>query len=236
MQNTLTIARRQLASYFNSAVAYMVIGVVLAFLGYFFWSRFFLVQRASARALFDLLGVAMFLAAPALTMGLLAQEKRSGTIELLITMPVRDWEVIVGKYLGVVGLYGVLLLLTLPYPICVSMLGDLDWGQVVTGYLGVFLYGGAMLALGVMASSYTEEQLVAFFSALIICFFAWFIDNILPFLPLKLASVFEWMSFTYHYDSMTRGVIDLRDVIFFLTVITFSLGLAFRSLESRRWK
>ena len=234
MSTTMTIARRQFASYFNGATAYFVIGIILTFLGYFFWSRFFLMQRASARVLFDLMPAALFIGAPALTMGLLAQEKRTGTIELLITMPVKDWEVIVGKYLGVLGLYGVLLLLTLPYPICVATLGDLAWGQVASGYFGLFLNGGAMLALGVAASSYTEEQIVAFMVALVLFFAAWFLDNLLPFLPF--ASVFEWLSFTYHYDAMTRGVIDLRDVVFFLTVIAFSLGIAFRSLESRRWK
>ena len=111
----------------------------------------------------------MLFAAPALTMGLVAEEKRSGTIELLLTMPVRDADVIVGKYLGVLGLYAVLLLLTLVYPISVSMLGPLDWQQVAAGYIGVFLMGGAMLAVGLATSAWTENQLVAFFISFAIC-------------------------------------------------------------------
>jgi ABC-2 type transport system permease protein len=150
-------------------------------------------------------------------------------------MPVRDAEVIIGKYLGAFGLYAVMLALTLVYPISVSTLGNLDWGQVWTGYLGLLLEGGAMIALGLFASSWTDNQLVAFFIAATACFAFWIIDRFLPFLPPGAASVFEWLSFDYHFRSMARGVIDTRDVLFFLSIIGLSLGLAFRALERRRW-
>lgn len=236
MRNTLAIAKRQFASYFNGSIAYIVICTLLLLLGFFFWKTFFLYERATVRDLFQLMPMALMIAAPALTMGLLADEKRNGTLEVLLTMPVSDAQVIVGKYLGVLGLYAVLLVLTLPYPVSVSTLGPLDWGQTLAGYLGLFFLGGAMLAIGLLTSSFTENQLVAFFVALgvnvvLVFLFRYF----LPLLPAAMASTLEWISLSYHMDSMARGVIDTRDLVFFLSVIVFSLMFAFRALESRRW-
>jgi ABC-2 type transport system permease protein len=185
--------------------------------------------------MFDLMSILLLPTAPAMTMGLLAEEKRTGTIELLLTMPLRDTEVVIGKFLGALGLLCVLLLLTLPYPISAGTLGQLDWGPVLSAYLAVLLQGAAMLAIGLLASSWTENQLIAFFSGAIICFALWIVARFLPFVPQAVASVLEWVSFDYHYENMLRGVIDSRDVIYFLSIIGFSLVLAFRSLESRRW-
>jgi ABC-2 type transport system permease protein len=207
----------------------------LLMMGFFFWNPFFLINRASVRNMYDLMAVLLLPTAPALTMGLLAEEKRQGTIEILLTMPVRDTEVILGKYLAAFGLLSVLLLLTLAYPISVSTLGNLDWGPVWAGYLALLLEGGAMLALGVLASSWTENQLIAFFTSGMICFVFWVVSRFLPFIPSQAASVVEWLSFDYHFQDIVRGVVDSRHVIYFLSVIGFSLALAFRSLESRRW-
>jgi ABC-2 type transport system permease protein len=129
----------------------------------------------------------------------------------------------------------VLLLLTLAYPISVSTLGNLDWGPVWAGYLALLLQGGAMLALGVLASSWTDNQLIAFFTSGMICFVFWVVSRFLPFIPTEAASIVEWLSFDYHFQDIVRGVVDSRHIIYFLTVIGFSLVLAFRSLESRRW-
>lgn len=235
MQRTLTIAKRELLSYFNSPAAYIVICLFLILMGWFFWQPFFLVNRASVRSMFDLMSVLLLPTAPALTMGLIAEEKRTGTIELLLTMPVRDMEVIVGKYLGALGLFAVLLVCTLPYPISVGTLGDLDWGPVWAGYIGLLLEGGAMLAIGVLASSWTDNQLIGFFVASATCFMFWIIDRFLPFMPQGVASILEWLSFDYHFRNIARGVLDTRHVFYFLSVIGLSLALAFRSLESRRW-
>lgn len=235
MSKTLTIARRELVGYFNGPAAYIVLCLFLVLLGVFFWSPFFIINRSSVRGLFDLMSVLLLPTTAAITMGLLAEEKRTGTIELLLTMPLRDTEVIIGKFLGALGLLVVLLVLTLAYPISVNTLGRLDWGPVLAGYLAVFLQGSAMIAIGVLCSSYTENQLIAFFSAGMISFAFWIVSRFLPFVPQQIASVVEWISFDYHYESMMRGVIDSRDVIFFLSIIGFSLALAFRSLESRRW-
>jgi ABC-2 type transport system permease protein len=235
MHRTLTIAKREFASYFNGPSAYIVICLFLVLLGMFFWNPFFLFNRASVRSMFDLMSILLLPTAPAMTMGLLAEEKRTGTLEVLLTMPIKDTEVILGKFLGALSLLLVLLLLTLPYPISVATLGNLDWGPVIAGYVAVMLQGAAMLAIGVLASSWTENQLIAFFIAAALNFGLWVLTNFLPFVPEAVASVLEWLSFNYHFDSMLRGVIDSRDIIYFLSMIGFSLALAFRSLESRRW-
>ncbi|HJK98277.1 MAG TPA: ABC transporter permease, partial [Polyangiaceae bacterium LLY-WYZ-14_1] len=214
MGNTLTIARRQFAAYFNSPTAYIVLSVLLLFVGFFFWEAFFLVGRATIRDMYSLMTWSLFIAAPALTMGLIAEEKKTGTIELLLTMPVRDGEVIVGKFLGALGLYAVLLLLTLPYPISVASLGDLDWGQVASGYFGLLLLGAAMLSVGLAASSWTDNQLVALFVGAFLCLIFVLVDRVLPLLPTGAASVLEWLSFDFHLRPMTRGVIDTRDVFY----------------------
>jgi ABC-2 type transport system permease protein len=235
MRQILTIAGRQFRSYFNGPVAYIVICIVMLTLGFFFWKTFFLFGRASAREMFRWLSLILVFALPALTMGLLAEEKRTGTIELLITMPVTEARVIVGKFVGVLGFYTVLLVLTVPYPFSISTLGNLDWGPVWSGYLGLFLQGSAILAIGLMASSWTANQLIALFVALTLSVALWVLDKVLALLPTRAASALEWLSFDYHFQSMARGVIDLRDVLFFFSVTLFALAVAFRALESRRW-
>lgn len=235
MNHILTIGGRQFRSYFNGPVAYIVICIVMLALGFFFWNTFFLYGRASAREMFRWLSLILVFALPALTMGLLAEEKRTGTIELLITMPVTDAQVILGKFIGVFGLYAVILVLTLAYPLSVSTLGNLDWGPVWSGYLGLLLQGSAVLAIGLMASSWTDNQLIALFVALTLSVFFWVLDKFLALLPTNAASALEWLSFDYHFQSMARGVVDLRDVLFFSSVTIFALALAFRALESRRW-
>jgi len=235
MNHILTIGGRQFRSYFNGPVAYIVICIVMLALGFFFWNTFFLYGRASAREMFRWLSLILVFALPALTMGLLAEEKRTGTIELLITMPVTDAQVILGKFIGVLGLYAVILVLTVAYPISVSTLGNLDWGPVWSGYLGLLLQGSAVLAIGLMASSWTDNQLIALFVALTLSVFFWVLDKFLALLPTNAASALEWLSFDYHFQSMARGVVDLRDVLFFFSVTIFALALAFRALESRRW-
>jgi ABC-2 type transport system permease protein len=222
MRRTLTIAKREFIGYFNGPAAYIVICLFMILMGVFFWNPFFLINRATVRGMFDMMSVLLLPTAPAMTMALLAEEKRTGTIEVLLTMPLKDSEVILGKFLGAFGLLCVLLLLTVPYPVSVATLGQL-------------LQGAAMLAIGVLASSWTENQLIAFFTGAMISFALWILSRFLPFVPQAAASVLEWISFDYHYENMLRGVVDTRDVIYFLSIIGFSLALAFRSLESRRW-
>lgn len=235
MQNTLAIAGRQFRSYFNGPVAYIVVCIVLLMVGGFFWPPFFLMGRATVREMFRLFGWTLVFAAPAITMGLIAEERRSGTLELLITMPVREAEVIFGKFLGAFGLLAVMLAVSLPYPLSVWTLGHLDWGPVLSGYLGLLLQGGAMIAIGIAASSFTDNQLVAFFVSFFVCAVFVLVGFLLPLMPPSVVNFFEWISFDFHYESLSRGVIDTRDVFYFLSIAGFCLLLAFRALESRRW-
>ena len=237
MQNTLTIALRQFRGFFNGAVAYIVISIVLVVLGFLFWTPFFLMNHASVREMFRFLGIILSFAVPILTMGLLAEERRSGTLELLITMPVRDADVIFGKFLAAMGVIAVLLLCTLPYPISVATLGNLDWGPVFTGYFGLLLETGAMVAIGLMCSAFTDNQLIACAMSLVICTpLGFFLNWFLPFMPTGFfVDAASMIAFEPHFESMMRGVIDTRDVVYFASVTGFSLMIAFRALESRRW-
>lgn len=235
MSLVLTLAARQFRSYFNGPTAYIVLGLVLFVLGFLFWETFFLYDRASVREMFNYLRAILVVATPALTMGLIAEEKRTGTIELLLTMPVTDVQVILGKFLGVLGLFGVLMLLTLPYPMAVATLGPLDWGPVFSGYLGLFLQGAAMLAIGLMASTVSDNQIVAFFVALVLIAFFAMIGMLLPLLPQGVANVLEYLSFTHHFEGLARGVVDLRAVIYFGSLTVFAGLVSLFSLESRRW-
>jgi len=235
MTNIRTIAGRQFRSYFNGPIAYIVVAVFLLVLGFLFWQTFFLQQRATAREMFNYFSLINYFALPAVTMGLLAEEKRTGTIELLITMPVTDAQVILGKFLGVLGLYLVMMLLTLPYVFSISSLGELDWGPVFAGYFGLLLQGLALIGIGLACSSFTDNQLIAFFAALAISVFFFLIDKFLPLMPRGLQPMLEFISFDVHLNLLRRGVIAVRDTLFFLSVAGLAVLIAFRSLESRRW-
>lgn len=174
--------------------------------------------------------------APAVTMKLIAEEKRSGTFEVLVTLPVRDSEVILGKYLASVALLAIALFMTLPFALTVSLFGDIDTGPIIGGYIGLFLLGASYLAIGFMASTFTEHQIIAFFVAAFISFIFFLLNRLLIFLPESLASVLEYISFDYHFEGIARGVIDSRNIIYFLSFIAICLIISYRSLESRRWK
>ncbi len=235
MTNIRTIAGRQFRSYFNGPIAYIVVAVFLLVLGFLFWQTFFLQQRATAREMFNYFSLINYFALPAVTMGLLAEEKRTGTIELLITMPVTDAQVILGKFVGVLGLYLVMMLLTLPYVFSIGSLGELDWGPVFAGYFGLLLQGLALIGIGLACSSFTDNQLIAFFAALAISVFFFLVDKFLPLMPRGLQPMLEFISFDVHLNLLRRGVIAVRDTLFFLSVAGLAVLIAFRSLESRRW-
>ena len=171
---------------------------------------------------------------PAISMRLLADEKKSGTIELLYTYPIKDSEIVVGKYLAALGLLGVVLVCTLFYAFTIASLGNIDTGQTVAGYVGLVLMAAAYLAIGVFASSVTDNQIVAFILALFISFFFFIADKILFFLPSGLAGVFEYLGIEYHFQNVARGVIDTRNLLYFASVIFFALLLASHALSRRR--
>lgn len=236
-QNIRPIFRRELRSYFNSPVAYVVIVVFLAILGWFFASNLFLNNVASLYIIFDspLVKILFLVIAPAITMRLLAEEKKSGTIELLTTKPVKDVEIILGKFFAAWCVLGAALFPTFLYVITMAVLGSIDFGAVISGYIGLMLMGGVFIALGVLASSLTENQIVAFIMGFIFAFALFMLDKVLPYLPSFIASTVEFLGVDFHYSSIARGVIDSRNIIYFASMLGFSLMLATVSLERRKW-
>ena len=235
LPNIAPIYRRELRSYFNSPVAYVVIVVFLAIIGWFFTSNLFLMNVASMRVLLDLVPLAFLFFVPAISMRLIAEEKKSGTLELLATKPVRDVEIILGKFFAGWTLLGATMAPTLVYLVTLLVIGKPDLGPIVTGYLGLLLMGGVFVAIGVFASSLSENQIIAFVLSFLIVLALYLADKVLIYVPEGLASTLEFLAIDYHYSNIARGVIDSRDVIYFGSLIGFSLLLATVSLERRKW-
>jgi ABC-2 type transport system permease protein len=233
--NVGTIFKKEVRSYFNSAVAYVVIVVFLAIVGWLYTSSMFLVNVASLRLMFEWIPLVFLFVVPAVTMRLLAEEKKAGTIELLTTKPLHDWEIVAGKFLAAWALIGVTLLPTLIYYITVAFLGDIDNGPVIGGYLGLLLMAGVYVAIGLLASSLTENQIVAFIVGLLIMFAFFMMDKILLFIPDFMTSVVEYLGIDFHFSNIARGVIDSRDIVYFCSMLGFTLYLSVVSLERRKW-
>jgi ABC-2 type transport system permease protein len=252
MRNILIIARRDLRAQFNSPVAYVVIGGSLLLLGLLIFlaphmgvagvavGGFWEVDRATMDQLFTCLPPLLSLfVIPAVTMRSLAAEKGSGTLELLITMPVRDSEVILGKYLAACGVVLVLLAGTLLYPIAMFWspwhLGALDWGPVWSGYLGCAFFSFAAVGIGMMLSSLTESDVVAFFMTTGALFVLYALGLFVSLVHGFWADALEFVSFETRFQPFARGIIDTRAIIYFLSIATLCLLVSFRSLESRKW-
>jgi len=233
--NILPIYRRELRSFFHSPIAYVVIVVFLAIVGWFFTNALFLANVASMGTVFEIVPWVFLGFVPAITMRLLAEEKKSGTIELLTTKPIRDVEIVLGKFMAAWTLLAAALLPTVIYLLTIVPLGDIDLGPVFTGYLGLLLMGGVYIGIGVFASSLTENQIVAFIVTLLVVLALSLVDKMLIFLPEGLASTLEFLSVDHHFVSIARGVIDSRDIIYFASVLAFSLLLSTISLERRKW-
>lgn len=245
VRNVLTIARREMRSYFDSLIAYVVIGGSTLGIGIFFFlmqsGGFWEVDRASMARLFAAMPWALsVLVIPLVTMRALAEEKGTGTLELLITMPVRDADVILGKFTAAFGMCLVLLGITVLYPIAMFVwpwhLGALDWGPVWTGYLGLALFSAAGTALGLMFSSFTESQIIAFFLTAGAMLFMQVIGGIVETMPGTVGDIIAFVSFETRFQPFARGLIDTRAVVYFLSIAILCLLVAFRSLESRKWK
>lgn len=244
LRNVFTLARRELGFYFNSPIAYITITVFLVVCGVYLFAMdnvqtglsFFEENEASMRKLFDAIPLFFIFLIPATTMRLLAEEKRAGTIELLVTMPVTDSQIALGKFTGGLAFLAVTLLATAPLPILVGTLGDLDGGAVVAGYLGLFLLGAAYVAIGLMASSWTDNQIVAYLLAAIVCAFFYFIGGMLEAVWEGARDAFAALSFEAHFANISRGVIDTRDVLFYASVVVVALAVTVQSLQSRNWK
>lgn len=233
--NIKYIFLKELRSFFNSPVAYIVIVVFLVILGWFFTSNLFIANISTLRTVFEMTPFLLLFFAPAITMRLISEEKKSGTLELLITKPVKESEIITGKFLAAWVLYFFTLLPTFCYYITVSFIGTLDIGPVIGGYLGLLFVGAVFLAVSVFGSSITENQVVAFIVSFLVVFGLFMLDKVLFYLPASLATYLEYLSVDYHFSNIARGVIDSRDLIYYVSAVGFSLMLGTAVLQKRRW-
>lgn len=240
MSRTRVIAVRELRAYFNSPMAYVFL---LAFVGaslftFFNVNAFFSRGVADARGLFSAIPLLMVLLVPALTMRLWAEEEKQGTLEVLLTLPARDFELVAGKFLASWVLLAVALGLTLGLPITAALLGSLDWGPVIGGYVGALLLGAAYLAIGQFLSANTENQLLSFILALVVCLSLYGIgtEAFTGLFSDRTASVLRSIGTGSRFESIARGVIDLRDVLYYVSLTVFFLVLCAGSLRSKRWR
>ena len=237
MKKIWIIARRELNVFFDSLMAYILLVVFLGFTGFFTWllvADVFFTNQASLQSFFSVSYWSLFILIPAITMRMVAEEKKSGTIELLLTKPLTDWQVILGKFLGSLLLICIALALTLPYYITVANLGPIDHGAVWTGYLGLILMSATYISIGIFTSSITNNQIVSFLLALFIgIFFHWIFDMIASSLTGFLSEIFNFLSVSSHYDSVTRGVGDTKDLIYFFSLIFLGLVASEAALSKR---
>jgi ABC-2 type transport system permease protein len=252
VRNIMAIADRELRSYFSSPIAYIIIGFFLLPFGVFFYlyltafvrqglqqAQFggamninqnvirYVLQNASVIILFIM---------PMITMRTYSEEKRSGTIELLLTSPLTDVEIILGKFFGALGLYLAMLSMTLPYMAILFFYGNPEWRPLVAAYLGLVLMGGAFVSLGLLISSTTNNQIVAgivsFVVFLLLWIVGWFADSAGP----TIGPITSWLSITEHFDDFSKGIIDTKHVLYYLTLITFGLFLTAKSVDTERWR
>ncbi|MBI4181032.1 MAG: ABC transporter permease subunit [Chloroflexi bacterium] len=235
MRNTTIIALKEFKSYLASPMAYIVIGIFLVLTGVFFATSPDTLIETSIKGFLGSGSILLLLFASVLTMRLLAEERKMGTLELLLTAPVRDSELILGKFVGSLGILIVMLVLTFYYPILLRLFGDPDMGPITAGYLGLFLLGGASLAVGIFASSLTSNQIVATVVAGGILFALYFMGMLASFLPEALGKFVNFFSLSYYFPDFMRGIIDTRGVIYYLSITALFLFLAIRSLENSRW-
>ncbi|MBV9170240.1 MAG: ABC transporter permease subunit [Chloroflexi bacterium] len=236
MRNVWAVATRELRSYFLSPLAYVVIALFLALSGYLFALILSSSRTATLNGLISNVSVLYLFIVPAVSMRLLAEEQRSGTIELLLTNPVQEWEIVVGKFLASIMLILVMLGLTLLFPLFLFIFGQPDSGPIITGYIGVLLQAAAFLAVGLWASSLTQNQIVAALVAFALLLILWLSDNLGQFLGGTIGTIVSYTSVINHFQSFPQGVIQTNDVIYYLTVISAGLVLSTLSLQTRRYR
>ena len=249
------IYKKEMRLYFTSPIAWVILTIFLFIAGYFFYSIFAFFTLASMqsamnpamardlnvtdsvlRPLFSNISVILLLLMPLVTMRLFAEERRSGTIELLLTYPVRDGAVLIGKYLAGLTLYAIMLALTLFYPLLVAYFARVEWGPLASGYLGLLLMGATFLAVGIFASSLTENQIVASIITFGVLLIFWVVGWSSDYVGGTWGRVLSHLSLIEHFDSFAKGVLDTRDVLYYFDFTIVALFLTLRSLEARRWK
>jgi len=254
MRNVLIIFRKELHSYFVSPIAYLLLTMFAVIFGFFFWNvlGFFAIRGMEAqmmgqafpmnlnemviRPLLSNVSVIGLFFIPMITMRLFAEEKRSGTIELLTTSPIRDIEVIIGKWLAALALYSCMLLFTALNFAFIFKYGNPDWKPLVIGYLGLLLQAGALLAIGTFISTLTRNQIIAGALTFGVCLLLWVLEWVSGYETATWAQVLSYMSVITHFESFAKGVLDSKDAIFYLTLIFLGLFFTARSMESLRWR
>lgn len=238
MSRIFTLTKKELNSYFNSPLGYVVLSVFLLISGWLFMQTFFLVSQASTRSFFGLLPMLFMFILPAVTMSAWAEEKRSGTVEVLMTFPVTATEVVLAKFLSSFVFLAIILGFTAAIPFMVSSLGSPDKGVIIAGYIGALLLGSSYIAIGLWISSITKNQIISFIITVAIVFIFYIIGNsfIIGSLPAQAASIGKFLSFSTHFDSILRGVILSKDVVYYLSIIVFFLFLNARVVGLKRWK
>ena len=233
MRQAIQIFRKEFRSYFVTPIAYIVIAIFLLVTGWFFFATFFLFGQATLRNFFALLPIIFSFVIPAVTMRLVSEELNIGSYEILMTMPVTFTDVVIGKFLAAVAFVVAMLIPTLAYPITVSTMGQLDWGPVIGGYIGAVLLGAAFCAIGLFASTLTRNQIIAFILGMAICFVLTLIDKMLFFLPRSLLGVMAYLGADYHFQNISKGIIDSRDLIYFFSVCFIGLYAAYLALREK---
>lgn len=243
MRNTLAILQKELWYFAVAPGSYVTAAAFLVLTGAVF-SQMLMQTQANSVPIYPLFVglygvVAAFLGVvfgPVISMRMLAEEARSGTIEQLLTMPIRDMEVVLGKFLACFVFMGSMVTLTLFYPLAIQLFGNPDWGPIIGTYIGILLVGGASLSIGLLASSFTQNQIVAAVISLVSLLFLWLLDALATLFAPPLFNLVSFMSAASHMSEFTKGVIDSRDVVYYVSVIAVALFVTTRSLEARRWR
>lgn len=236
MRNIGIILKRELNAYFTSPAAYVIIAVFLLVMGFLFAFAVYFNRQASLRPMFLNANIILLLVAPILTMRLLAEEQRTGTIELMLTAPLREVELVLGKFFASMVFLIAMLVLTLWYALVLRALGNPDPGPMLAGYIGILLFGAGFMAVGLFASSLSQNQIVAAFISFGILLMFYIIDSAGAFLGGSLQAVLSYVSMTPHLDDFTKGVIDTKDVVYYLSLIVVCLFLTTTVLQVRRWR
>jgi len=256
MNNVLAIANKELRSYFTSPIAYIVIGLFAALYGFFFWAilQYFVAQSMQMgqfgmqgpqsmnvnqqliRPLVQNVTILVLFLMPMVTMRTYSEEKRSGTIELLLTSPLSDFQIIMGKFLGAMALYCIMLAVTLIHMAILFIYGRPEWKPILTSYIGLLLLGGCFISLGLFISSLTKNQIVAGMVTFAVFLFLWIITWIGSFSGPTVDKLTTYLSIIDHLDDFGKGVIDTTHVIYYLSFITFGLFLTAKSVDSERWR
>lgn len=235
MNYTKIIAAKELKSYFTSPAAYILLSIFLLIGGWFFANPLFLINQAELRSLFNIIPWIFIVLIPATTMGLLAKERETGTIELISTFPMQKSSIIMGKFFASVGMISFALLFTFVHLFTIIFLGtNIDFGAIFCGYFGLILLAGMYSAIGIFASSLTKNQIVAFILSFFIILVLYLIQFTLIFIPDWLAGFLQYISIGYHFSNLSKGVIDTRNIIYFLSMTALFLKLAVTILESKK--